>query len=78
MITATTLYAAHLETKYGRSEAWDLADQFFRDAAKRIEGDGYFIGLKENDDKETVAIGRKALAGKYNWLSEETAARSYK
>jgi hypothetical protein len=78
MISATTLYAAHQEEKYGRPGAWDLADQFFRDAKKRIEGDGYFMGLEYNDDKRTIAVGRKALEGKYNWLSEGAAKRNYK
>lgn len=85
MISTTTLYAAYQEEKYGRTEAWDLADQFFRDAEKRFEGNGYFNEIEKNlrirDDKnynsKTTAVGRKALAGKYNWLSEGTAARNY-
>ncbi|MDA2936428.1 acyl-CoA dehydrogenase family protein [Patescibacteria group bacterium AH-259-L05] len=77
MITATTLYAQHCEQKHNRIEAWDLADQFLRDAKKRIKGRGSMDGTIINDDRKTCTVGRKALKGYYHWLREGSLPRDY-
>lgn len=77
VITATTLYAEQQETGQQHGNAWDLADQVLRDAKKRLEGDGYFTGMKWNDDAATVKVGLSALQGQYDWLAEGAIARHY-
>jgi len=79
LIAITAGAAEYQECYHKRPEAWDLADQFFRDAKKRIEGNAGNLGsIIRNDDEETVAVGLKALKGHYNWLSEGAIQRSLK
>ena len=64
-IAATALYA---ETKEGTGDgkAWEIADEFFRHARKRIIRN--IRELIRNDDQEPAAQGRRALGGAYAFL----------
>jgi hypothetical protein len=45
-----------------------LAEQVFRDGRRTIEA--CFDALRDNDDGATTRVGREALGGAYDWLSD--------
>jgi hypothetical protein len=48
------------------SSAWDLADEFFRQAKARIADN--IRELIRNDDQVATTLGKQALASKYSLL----------
>ena len=73
-IAATALRAESQERTEGRQEVWDLADEVFRQARKRI---GQNISeILSNQDTIPAAIGRRALSGGYPSLSRMIIQRS--
>ncbi|TLY28259.1 MAG: hypothetical protein E6K63_08805 [Nitrospirae bacterium] len=66
-IAATVLSAESKERTAGRHEAWDLAEEFFRNAKERI--DRNIRELLRNRDRILTAIGTRALHGDYPSLS---------
>ena len=75
-IAATALYAESQDRAAGNRGAWDLADEFFRTAKKRIET--AIHGIIRNDDQPATAIGRRALRGEYPALSQGIIRRTLK
>jgi hypothetical protein len=72
-IAATALQAEAQPRTDGKAGAWDLADEFFREAAARI--DANIAGLIRNDDHRPAAVGRRALRSDYPSLSGGIARR---
>jgi len=66
-IAATVLSAESQERTAGRHEAWDLAEEFFRNARERINRN--IRELLRNHDRILTAIGTRALRGDYPSLS---------
>ncbi len=75
-IAATTLYAESQHRTTGDATVWDLADEFFRDARKRI--DRAIREIIRNEDGRSTAVGRRALRGDYPWLSRGVIQRGLK
>lgn len=67
-ISACITYAA-MQAKNGHSNALELAEGFFNESAKRIEG--YFDELAQNNDKGNLAISKKVLAKEFEWMENE-------
>jgi hypothetical protein len=66
-IAATALHAEALRRAQGDGHVWDLAGEFFREAATRI--DANIAGLIRNDDHQPAAVGQRALRSQYPSLS---------
>jgi alkylation response protein AidB-like acyl-CoA dehydrogenase len=66
-IAATALYAESQELTARHAELWDLAEELFRHASRRI--DENIRGLIHNQDKLVTVIGKNAFSGKYPSLS---------
>ena len=66
-IAATVLSAESKERTAGRHEAWDLAEEFFRNARERINRN--IRELLRNHDRILTVIGTRALHGDYPSLS---------
>ncbi|MEK9141612.1 MAG: acyl-CoA dehydrogenase family protein [Nitrospirota bacterium] len=67
LIAGTALYAERLERTTGHVEAWDLAEEVFREAKSRI--DHNIRALIYNCDALPTAVGTEALSGTYPLLS---------
>jgi len=70
---AATVSRAQALLQGGRPEgraSVDLADDFCRMAARRV--DGLFTALWSNDDDANYRTGRDVLAGKHEWLEKGT------
>ncbi len=71
MISGTCVRARKLVTENpGDRSPEELADAFCRQAKRRIEA--RFTSLFRNDDAATYQVARKAMAGEYGWLSEDS------
>lgn len=66
-VAVSALCAERQKRTAGRPEAWDLADEVFRQASQRIEQN--IREIIRNRDAIPAGIGRNALSGKYPWLS---------
>lgn len=64
---ATSLYAESQSRLKGDVGVWDLADEVFHTARKRI--DRMISQIIHNDDDVTAAVGRRALLGRYPLLT---------
>jgi alkylation response protein AidB-like acyl-CoA dehydrogenase len=67
VVTATALSAERLERADARAGVWDLADDVFRRARRRVARN--IRELIRNQDEALAAVGRSALSGRYPWLS---------
>ena len=76
IIAATALHAEAQHRTDGKADVWDLADEFFREAAARI--DAAITGLLRNDDHRPAAAGQRALRSDYPSLSGGIIQRSLK
>jgi hypothetical protein len=74
VIAATALSAEARERTAGHVEAWDLADEVFREAGARVQ-EGIRT-LISNGDLRISAVGMKALRDTYLTLSEGIIRRS--
>ncbi|MDO8734422.1 MAG: hypothetical protein Q7K21_04620, partial [Elusimicrobiota bacterium] len=63
-------YAAGLiEKDKTKIDALDLADLFCRQSKLRISR--LFCDISRNQDKKSVSIAKKILAGKFEWLEND-------
>ncbi len=67
IIAGSALRADQQERTAGRPEAWDLADEVFRQASRRVERN--LQEIISNRDRIPAGIGRNALSGTYPWLA---------
>ena len=67
-MAAAVLKAESDERLGGRSEAWELADEFFSGARDRIARNIW--ELLHNRDAPSAATGQRAASGRYSFLSE--------
>jgi len=74
VIASTALHAEAKQRLLRDPSAWDLADEFFRQAKTRIADN--IRGLAHNDDQATTTLGKQALASKYSRLTEGMIQRS--
>jgi hypothetical protein len=75
-IAATALHAEALHRAQGDGQAWDLADEFFREAVTRI--DVNIACLIRNDDHQPAAVGQRALHSQKPSLSSGIIRRGLK
>ena len=75
-IAATALQAEAQQRTNGNADIWDLANEFFREAAARI--DANIAGLIRNDDHRSASVGRRALRSEYPSLSSGIIQRGLK
>ncbi len=75
-IAATALYAESQHRMTGGGRVWELADEVFYTARKRI--DQLLPEIIYNDDKATAALGRQALLGQYPSLTQGVIQRGLK
>ena len=75
-IAATALYAESQHRMTGDGRVWELADEVFYTARKRI--DQFLPEIIYNDDKATAALGRQALLGHYPSLNRGVIQRGLK
>lgn len=66
-IAATSLYAASQSRLGTDAGLWDLANEVFR--THRVRIDRMITEIIHNDDKETAAVGTRALLGRYPSLT---------
>ncbi len=67
VIAATTLYAESLFRLEGEEKVWDLADEVFHMAKKRV--DHMIPSIIRNDDHPTAMVGSRAFLGEYPFLN---------
>lgn len=67
MIAATALWAERQYSRDGDPRIWDLADEVFRTARKRI--DRMIPDIIHNDDPVTALVGKQAFLGQYPFLN---------
>ncbi|MEC4672783.1 MAG: hypothetical protein VST68_01215, partial [Nitrospirota bacterium] len=75
-IVATALYAESQDRVHGEHHVWDLANEVFETARKRI--DGLIPEIIHNDDKSRVVLGKRALRGQYSFLNSGIIQRGLK
>lgn len=68
-ISAACSYAAALSKEQGKENAVKLADLFCREARSRIEKN--FKAVSVNQDRKSVSIVKKLLAGEFAWLESD-------
>ena len=68
MIAATALWAESQYKRNGDPGVWDLADEMFHTARKRI--DRMIPEIIHNDDAVTTIIGKRAFLGEYPFLNQ--------
>jgi alkylation response protein AidB-like acyl-CoA dehydrogenase len=68
VVAAAALHAGWQEQTAGQPEAWDLAEEVFREAKRRTEQN--IRELICNRDALVTLVGRSALSGKYPSLSD--------
>ena len=74
VIASTALHAEAKQRLLRDSSAWDLADDFFRQAKARIADN--IRELIRNDDQAATTLGKQALASKYSLLTEGVIRRT--
>jgi hypothetical protein len=69
-VSATCVYADTLgrEGPERKTEAYELADLFCRQARRRA--DALFHSLHDNDDRFNYKAAQKVLDGRYDWLED--------
>ena len=72
-IVATALYAESQDRIHGDHNVWDLANEVFQTARKRI--DRLIPQIIHNDDKSRVVLGKRALLGQYPFLTRGVIQR---
>jgi len=72
-IAATVLYAESQDRNHGEHNVWDLANEVFQTARKRI--DRLIPEIIHNDDKSRVVVGKRALLGQYPFLTRGVIQR---
>ncbi len=76
IIAATTLHADSLFRAEGEERVWDLADEVFQTAKKRV--DRIIPEIIHNHDKRTARVGRHAFHGEYPFLNRGIIQRTLK
>ena len=76
IIAVTTLYAESLFRTEGEERAWDLADEVFHTAKKRI--DRIIPEIIHNNDNRTAIVGSHAFHGEYPFLNRGIIQRALK
>ena len=66
---ATSCSYAEYQMRKGHTNAVDLADHFCQGAKKRIES--AFQANVSTEDKKTIKLSKKVLAGEFAWLENE-------
>src|SRR2546427_2667539 len=74
VIASTALHAEAKQRLLRDPSAWDLADDFFRQAKARIADN--IRELIRNDDQAATTLGKQALASKYSLLTEGVIRRT--
>ncbi|WP_447977518.1 acyl-CoA dehydrogenase family protein [Candidatus Nitrospira bockiana] len=72
-IAATALTAREKEDRTRDGSAWELSDEFFRRAKRRIAEN--IRGLISNDDRRPAGVGRRAVQGGFGFLSDGIVRR---
>ncbi|MDR4485362.1 MAG: hypothetical protein R3B95_19545, partial [Nitrospirales bacterium] len=67
IIAASTLWAESQLRRHGDPGVWDLAEEVFLTARKRI--DRMIPEIIHNDDPATAIVGKRAFLGQYPFLS---------
>ncbi|WP_053378007.1 acyl-CoA dehydrogenase family protein [Nitrospira moscoviensis] len=74
VIATTALYAEAQERTTGHAEAWDLADEIFRETKPRVARQTR--ELMWNRDRPVTDVGAKAVDGTYAFLSDGIIPRT--
>jgi hypothetical protein len=74
VIATTALFAEAQERTTGHTEAWDLADEIFRETKPHVTRQ--IRELMWNHDRPVTDVGTKALDGTYGLLSGGIVSRT--
>jgi len=76
IMAATALHAVAQERTQHIPGVWDLVDEVFREARKRI--DRAIPEIIHNEDMQVIHVGKRALQNHYPWLTKGVIPRSLK